>query len=97
LERSGTHGLPCGLHADWNDCIRLGEKGETVFVAFQLRLGLREYIEIAERLGEAEEKTWGETKLAELDKNLEEFAWDGEWYLRAYRDDGLKFGSKEND
>ena len=42
LERSGTHGLPCGLHADWNDCIRLGEKGESVFVAFQLRLGMKE-------------------------------------------------------
>ncbi len=41
LERSGAHGLPCGLHADWNDCIRLGEKGETVFVAMQLRYGLR--------------------------------------------------------
>jgi N,N'-diacetylchitobiose phosphorylase len=97
LERSGAHGLPCGLHADWNDCIRLGEKGETVFVAFQLRFGLREYIEIADRLGEIEEKIWAEAKLAELDENLEEFAWDGEWYLRAYRDDGLKFGSKEND
>jgi len=42
LNRSGTHGLPCGLHADWNDCIRLGEKGESVFVAFQLRLGMKE-------------------------------------------------------
>ena len=97
LERSGFHGLPCGLHADWNDCIRLGEKGETVFVAFQLRLALREYIEIAERLGESAEKTWAGEKLAELDKNLDKHAWDGEWYLRAYRYDGLKFGSKEND
>ena len=32
-----------------------------------------------------------------LDENLEKYAWDGEWYLRAYRYDGLKFGSKEND
>ena len=42
LDRSGRHGLPCGLFNDWNDCIRLGENGETVFVAFQLRLALRE-------------------------------------------------------
>ena len=35
--------------------------------------------------------------LSTLDENLEKYAWDGEWYLRAYRADGLKFGSKEND
>jgi len=97
LERSGAHNLPCGLAADWNDCIRLGEKGETVFVAFQLRYALAVYIDIAQRLGEAQEVEWATQQLATLDKNLSEHAWDGEWYLRAYRYDGLKFGSKEND
>ncbi len=97
LERSGAHGLPCGLAADWNDCIQLGEDGETVFVAMQLRYGLNEYIEIADRLGKADEADWARGKLATLDAALEEHAWDGEWYLRAYRADGLKFGSKEND
>jgi cellobiose phosphorylase len=97
LERSGAHGLPCGLHADWNDCLRLGEKGESVFVAFQLRFGLKTYIDICELLGEAGERTWAEKRLAELDANLDAHAWDGEWYLRAFRFDGLKFGSREND
>jgi len=96
LERSGAHGLPCGLDADWNDCIRLGEKGETVFVAMQLRYGLREYISICDMLGETAEAAWGKEKLATLDKNIEDHAWDGEWYLRAYRFDGFKFGSKES-
>src|ERR1039458_8883183 len=41
LERSGAHELPCGLSADWNDCIRLGQQGESIFVAFQLRYALR--------------------------------------------------------
>ena len=31
----GKHNLPVGLHADWNDCLRLGAKGETTFIAFQ--------------------------------------------------------------
>ncbi len=97
LERSGAHDLPCGLHADWNDCIRLGEKGESVFVAFQLRLALAEYAEIARRLGETGEVRWSEERLSELDSSLEKYAWDGEWYLRAYRFDGLKFGSAESD
>ena len=50
LKRSGAHGLPCGLSADWNDCIRLGEHGETVFVAFQLRYALAVYLEVCQLL-----------------------------------------------
>lgn len=97
LERSGTHGLPCGLTADWNDCLRFGEKGETVFVAFQLRLALKEYIEIAERLGEKKESAWAAEKLAFLDENIEKHCWDGEWYMRGYRYDGFKFGSRKSE
>ena len=52
LERSGAHGLPCGLSADWNDCIRLGERGESVFVAFQLRYALAVYLEICQLLAD---------------------------------------------
>jgi N,N'-diacetylchitobiose phosphorylase len=37
---SGSHGLPAGLYADWNDCLRLGEQGESVFIAFQLYLAM---------------------------------------------------------
>ena len=36
MERLGGHDMPAGLHADWNDCLRLGAKGESTFVAFQL-------------------------------------------------------------
>ena len=97
FDRLGAHGLPCGLHADWNDCLRLGSAGESLFVAFQLRLALREYIDIATRLGEQAEADWATGKLAEYDATLAEHAWDGDWYLRAYRYDGLKFGSAEND
>ncbi len=97
LERSGTHGLPCGLAADWNDCLQLGQKGETVFVAMQLRFALKTYIEICELLKKPDENNWAAAQLARLDENIEKHAWDGEWYLRAYRHDGLKFGSKDNE
>ena len=36
MNNLGSHGMPAGLHADWNDCLRLGKKGESTFVAFQL-------------------------------------------------------------
>ena len=97
LDRSGAHGLPCGLSADWNDCIRLGEKGETVFVAFQLRYALAVYGEVCALLGLAEEGKWARHNLESLDRLLKDHAWDGEWYLRAYRADGYRFGSRERD
>ncbi|MGA3243508.1 MAG: glycosyl hydrolase family 65 protein [Bacteroidota bacterium] len=97
LDRSGTHGLPCGLFADWNDCLELGHDGESVFVAFQLRYALKVYVEISELLGRSEEKRWALEHMNVLDATLDKHAWDGKWFLRAYRADGLKFGSKEND
>lgn len=97
LNRLGAHGLPCGLAADWNDCLVLGQKGETVFVAMQLRFALKTYIEICQVLKEESEIEWAKQNLGILDKNIEKHTWEGEWYNRAYRYDGIKFGSKDND
>ena len=96
LERSGAHGLPCGLHADWNDCIRLGHQGESLFVAFQLRYALAVYVEVSQLLGKPDEENWAREQLVRLDAALEKHAWDGRWYLRAYGADGSKFGTDES-
>jgi N,N'-diacetylchitobiose phosphorylase len=97
LNRSGSHGLPCGLAADWNDCLVLGHKGESVFVAFQLRFALVTYSEICGLLNKTEEIEWAGKQLHRLDENIEKHTWDGRWYLRAYREDGLKYGSKTDE
>jgi cellobiose phosphorylase len=97
LERSGVHGLPCGLSADWNDCLQLGAKGESIFVAFQVRYALKTYIDICERLNRPDEISWATCHLKTLDENLRKHAWDGKWFLRGYREDGLTFGSHQND
>lgn len=98
LDRLGAHGLPCGLHADWNDCLVLGAKGETVFVAMQLRYAMTVYADICAMLGAKQsEIDWVKGQMATLDANIEKHAWDGEWYLRAYKDNGYKFGSKESE
>jgi len=55
LDHSGKHGFPCGLSADWNDCLCLGIDGESTFVAFQLRYALKTYSEIAELLSKQDE------------------------------------------
>lgn len=97
LARLGKHGLPCGLLADWNDCLVLGHDGETVFVALQLRFALKTYLEICEMKNLSDEIEWGKNHLATLDDNLAKHTWDGLWYRRAFRVDGYKFGSNEND
>lgn len=97
LHRSGAHQLPCGLLADWNDCLELGHEGETVFVAFQLRFALNTYIEICRLKNLNGEIEWARLQLEQLDESIEKHAWDGEWYMRAYRYDGFKFGSRESD
>lgn len=97
LERVGRHGLPCGLDADWNDCLRLGYRGESVFVTLQVRYGLRVYGEICRLLDRAEEAGWADRERQRLDALIQQHTWDGEWFLRAYREDGAPLGSRRND
>lgn len=95
LERSGANGLPCGLKADWNDCVKMGYHGESVMVAFQLRYGLHVYAGIADRLGLPDEAAWANDRLRTLDASIQRATWDGEWFLWAIGDDGRRYGSKQ--
>jgi N,N'-diacetylchitobiose phosphorylase len=95
LERTGKHGLPCGLSADWNDCLRLGYNGESLFVAFQVRMGLTVYAEIAERLGKPEEAAWALAQREALDASIQACAWDGNWFIWAIGEDGTVYGTHE--
>jgi N,N'-diacetylchitobiose phosphorylase len=95
LERTGKHGLPCGLSADWNDCLRLGYYGQSLFVAFQVRLGLTVYAEIAERLGKPEEAAWALDQRATMDARIQACAWDGDWFIWAIGEDGTVYGTHE--
>jgi N,N'-diacetylchitobiose phosphorylase len=95
LERTGKHDMPCGLSADWNDCLRLGYYGESLFVTFQLRLGLTVYAEIAEKLGKSEEADWALEKRDAVDRHIQKFGWDGEWFIWAIAEDGTVYGTKD--
>jgi len=95
LERTGRNGLPCGLAADWNDCIRLGYKGESVFVAFQVRLGLDVYAGIVDKLGIAAEAKWARAELKKLDARIQKVCWDGKWFIWAIGQDGTVYGTKD--
>ncbi|MCK9523795.1 MAG: N,N'-diacetylchitobiose phosphorylase [Proteobacteria bacterium] len=95
LERMGKHALPCGLSADWNDCLRLGYFGESLFVAFQLRYGFTVYADIAEKLQRPEEAKWALAERDILDAAIQKHCWDGEWFIWAIAEDGTVYGTKD--
>ncbi len=98
--RFGVHGLPLIGSGDWNDGMdKVGQhgKGESVWLAFFLYDILIRFAEVATLKSD---KLFADKCLqqAELLKtNINEHAWDGEWYRRAYFDDGTPLGSKQND
>ena len=103
LDRSlavGTHGLPLMGTGDWNDGMNLvGQqgKGESVWLAWFLHLVLSDFAPIADARGEsARAETWRLHGTA-LKAALEREGWDGDWYRRAYFDDGTPLGSAQNE
>ncbi len=103
LDRSlaaGSHGLPLIGGGDWNDGMnRVGSegRGESVWLGWFLLVNLREFAKIAALRSDGERAArWG-TRAAALEASLEREAWDGEWYRRAYFDDGTPLGSAVND
>lgn len=95
LERTGAHGIPCGLLADWNDCLKLGYNGESLFVAFQLHLGLNVYADIARRLGKSEEADWAMAECKKLDDNIQKFCWNGDRFIWAIAENGTVYGTRD--
>ncbi|MBN2003196.1 MAG: N,N'-diacetylchitobiose phosphorylase [Anaerolineae bacterium] len=94
LERTGKHGLPCGLAADWNDCLKLGYYGESLFVAFQVRFGLAVYAEIAERLGKPEEAAWALAQREKMEAAIQACGWDRDRFIWAIAEDGTVYGTE---
>jgi cellobiose phosphorylase len=95
----GEHGLPLMGGGDWNDgmnSVGIGGKGESVWLAWFFYKVISDFISLANHEGDVAFAYELEVKRGKLKKNLEEYAWDGEWYLRAFYDDGTPLGSKEN-
>ena len=93
LNHLGPHGLPAGLYADWNDCLRLGANGESSFVALQFYYALV----ISRRFAEVKNDT---AYIAELDEQLHETAekinklcWDNDRFIRGFTEAGERIGA----
>ncbi len=97
--RFGEHGLPLMGAGDWNDgmnLVGLEGKGESVWLGFFLYDVLTRFAEIARRRGDTAFVEHCEKEATQLRQNIEQHAWDGAWYRRAYFDDGTPLGSSTN-
>ena len=95
----GEHGLPLIGCGDWNDglnAVGIHGRGESVWLAFFLYDNLQQFAELATQRGDTTFAHLCTTEAARLRESIESQAWDGEWYRRAYFDDGQPLGSKQN-
>lgn len=92
----GAHGLPLLGFADWNDCVNLPTGAESIFNACLYSRALLEMIDLENFLGHKDlaEEYAKDHEL--MKKNLNEQAWDGEWFVRYYDNEGEPLGSKKN-
>jgi cyclic beta-1,2-glucan synthetase len=97
--RFGEHGLPLMGSGDWNDGMnRVGiqGKGESVWLGFFLHEVLRQFGTLARRHDDPAFAEFCATEGDRLRDHIEQNAWDGAWYHRAWFDDGTPLGSAAN-
>jgi len=95
----GSHGLPLMGTGDWNDGMdRVGRKGkgESIWLAFFLYDVLTKFISLAQQQNDPDFAKQCETEAKLLQDNIEKNGWDGNWYRRAYFDDGFPLGSSSD-
>ncbi|WP_295753114.1 N,N'-diacetylchitobiose phosphorylase [uncultured Oscillibacter sp.] len=93
LKHLGPHGMPAGLHADWNDCLRLGAAGESSFVAFQFYYAFTVLREFAACEKDSGYLAWLEREQGKLKTLLNDLCWDGDRFIRGFTEAGEVIGN----
>lgn len=94
--KTGHHGLPLMGSGDWNDGMNhVGAKGkgESVWLAWFLYVNLQNFSPLAKNANEGERAQIWLNHAQALIVSIENNAWDGDWYRRAFFDDGTPLGS----
>lgn len=90
----GPHGLPAGLYADWNDCLRLGKNGESSFVALQFYYAmtiLKQFAAYKEDQAYMDYLEEEQKKLGTLINNL---CWNEDRFIRGFTEAGEVIGKR---
>jgi cellobiose phosphorylase len=104
-DNCGPHGLPKIFKADWNDCMNLDQgkveagkmkecRSESVMVAQMFVKACRDMQDISRWSGRPADTEFYRERGDEMAKRIERAAWDGDWYIRAFTEEGAPVGSK---
>ena len=92
IRHMGPHGMPAGLFADWNDCLRLGADGESSFVSFQFYYAFTILKEFAKCQKDAGYLAWLMREQSVLREKLNLLCWDGDRFIRGFTENGETIG-----
>lgn len=99
LQRVGPHGLPLILSGDWNDSLNnVGPKhqGESIWLSLFLAFVLDNFAQICESRKDMDRAENYRKAAREQAALTEKHGWDGQWFARAFTDDGQPLGTQES-
>lgn len=96
FEHLGPHGMPAGLYADWNDCLRLGADGESSFVAMQFYYAMIILRKFAEHKQDTDYMKYLDETLPKTRDLIQKLCWDTDRFIRGYTEAGERIGAAED-
>ncbi len=93
FDHLGPHGMPAGLYADWNDCLRLGKDGESTFVAMQFFYALTILRQFAAFKNDVDYVDYLDEQQSEMKKKMQGLCWDSDRFIRGFTEDGKRIGA----
>ncbi len=95
MEHLGPHGMPAGLYADWNDCLRLGKNGESSFVAFQFYYAMSIMRLFAQQKKDPDYIAILDAEQKKLGAILQRMCWDEDRFIRGFTEEGAVIGGRD--
>ena len=98
MAHRGPHGLPLMLDCDWNDCLNLfgdHKVAESVWTGMQFVFSAREMARLAVLRKDPTDEARYQRLAEAMTENINLHAWDGQWYRRAYTEQGRTVGGRE--
>ena len=97
MNHLGIHGMPAGLYADWNDCLRLGKDGESTFVALQFYLAMTILKKFAEYKNDQEYRKYLDESQEKLGNIIQELCWNEDRFIRGFTEKGEVIGKRTDE
>ncbi|MDE6052585.1 MAG: N,N'-diacetylchitobiose phosphorylase, partial [Lachnospiraceae bacterium] len=96
MNHLGPHGMPAGLYADWNDCLRLGKDGESSFVALQYYYAMTILRKFAVYKKDESYIAFLDEKQKELGGLIQKLCWNEDRFIRGFTEAGEVIGKRDD-